>query len=47
VAGRNLNSGSTTVEQKLNCGTNAQGDGSNLLGEAEAKGEEIKATVGS
>jgi hypothetical protein len=42
VAARNLNSGSTTVEQKLNCGTNAQGDGNNLLGEAEAKGEEIK-----
>jgi hypothetical protein len=47
VAGRNLNSGSPAVEQKLNCGTNAEGDGSNLLSDAESKGEEIKATVGS
>ena len=29
------------------CGFEAQGDGSNLLGKAEAKGEEIKAKVGS
>lgn len=32
----------TFVTQKLDCGTNAEGDGSNLLGEAEAKGKEIQ-----
>jgi hypothetical protein len=34
------------VDEKLNCGTNAQGDGSNLLGEAEAKGKEIQLASG-
>jgi hypothetical protein len=41
-----LNSGSKTVEQKLNCGSNAEGDGSNLLSEAEAKGKEIQSAAG-
>lgn len=42
----NLYSGSKRVEQKLDCGTNAEGDGSNLLGEAEAKGKEIDRAAG-
>ncbi len=46
VAARNLYSASKTVEQKLNCGTNATGDGSNLLGEAVAKGQEIENAAG-
>ena len=45
-AARDLNSASKTVEQKLTCGSNAEGDGSNLLGEAEAKGKEIDLAAG-
>jgi hypothetical protein len=33
-----------TQKDAMDCGFAAQGDGGNLLGEAEAKGEEIKAT---
>ncbi len=32
----------TFVTQKLDCGSNAAGDGSNSLGQAEAKGKEIQ-----
>jgi hypothetical protein len=48
VAARNLNSASATktVEQNLTCGENAEGDGSNLLGDAEAKGKEIDLAAG-
>jgi len=44
VAARNLNS--AAVEPKLTCGSDAEGDGSNLLGEAEAKGQEIDLAAG-
>jgi hypothetical protein len=33
-----------TQKDAMDCGFAAQGDGGNLLGEAEAKGEAIKAT---
>jgi len=48
VAARYLNtfSKSKTVEEKLTCGDNAAGDGSNLLSDAEAKGHEIDAAAG-
>jgi hypothetical protein len=43
VARRYLNDYRATakVDQSLTCATNATGDGSNLLNDAEAKGREI------
>ena len=49
VARRYINSyttaGQKKAEQNLTCGGNAAGDGSNLLGDAEAKGREIESAA--
>ena len=50
TARRYLNSSTATahkkVDQSLTCATNAEGDGFNLLSDAEAKGSEIEAAAG-
>jgi hypothetical protein len=48
AASRNLNDYTATkkVEQSLTCGSNAAGDGSNLLNDAEARGREIDLAAG-